>query len=231
MNIVYAVTANYQDKILPSLRSVLEHNPEAKIYIVTETDTVPDLPCKATVINVSGQQFFPEGGVNFRNMFTYINLLKVCYPSLLRCNRVIHLDADTIICESLEPLWTLKLTGKWFAAVPEYTGRYKPFGDLYYNMGVAVLNLQQLRKDNAEPLMVEYLNTVPQPWADQDAWNKYALEQDKAVALPVRYNECFATGYTDTPAIVHYCGISDWWTNGSMERREYLERYRSPFAE
>ena len=83
-----------------------------------------------------------------------------------------------------------------------------------------------MRTDKIQDAMVEYLNTVPQPWADQDAWNMYGLKQGKFVMLPVRYNETNMTGKTDNPAIVHYCGIPDWWDNRTMERREYLDRYR-----
>ena len=225
MNIVYILTSNFVDKALPSMRSVLKHNPKAKIYLLTETDSV-DIDIPVTVVNVSGQQYFGRDCVNIRNLFGgYINLLKVCYPELLKLKKVIHLDADTIVCGSLEEMWKTDLTGKWFAAVREDRGRYHPFGKAYYNMGVALINLEQMRKDGIVPDMVNYLNTVKQPYADQDAWNKYAIEQDKAVALPVKWNENFATGKTDEPVIVHYCGIGDWWTNKSMARREYLERY------
>lgn len=226
MNIVYALTRNVYHKLLPSVRSLINHNPKAKVYILCEDDVFPyDLPCDAAVINVSDQQYFPPSGVNYNNQFTYINLLKVCYPYLLKCNKVIHLDIDTIVNDSLEPLWKTDLSGKWFGACPEYKGRYKPFGDLYYNMGVAVINLQAMRKDGIVTNMVEYLNKVKQPWADQDAWNKYGLEQDKAVTIPTRYNENVMTGYSDDPAIVHYCSIGDWYENRSMDRREYLDKW------
>ena len=109
--------------------------------------------------------------------------------------------------------------------MPEYQGRYKPFGDLYYNMGVAVINLQRMRQDNIVEPMREYLNTVRQPWADQDAWNKYGLIQGKAVTVDTRYNENCMTGYTDNPAIVHYCSIGDWWERPNMIRREYLDKW------
>ena len=227
MNIVYALTRNFYPRLLPSIRSLLEHNPDAKIYILAEDDVVPDLRCKATVINVSEQQYFPRNGPNYRNMFTYINLLKVCYADYLpNINKVIHLDVDTIICDSLEGLWKTDVKGKWFAAVPEYNGAWKPFGDMYYNMGVALINLQQIRKDGIQDKMVEYLNTVRQPWADQDAWNIYAIEQDKVAELALRYNENGMTGMTFNPAIVHYCGVTDWWSNPYMYRHEYLERYK-----
>ena len=224
MNIVYALTSNYIYKAIPSMTSLLEHNPKAKIYLLTEQDEV-DLPFDVTVINVSKQYTFLPSSPNYHNQFTYINLLKVCYASILPCNKIIHLDADTIICDSLEPLWKTDIRGKWFAACPEYKGRYKPFGDMYYNMGVALINLSQIRKDNIEEKMVEYLNTVRQPYADQDAWNIYALQQDKAVAFPIRFNECFATGETDNPAIVHYCGYISWYEAKDLPRRKYLNKY------
>ena len=227
MNIVYTMTRNVYHKALPSIRSLIHHNPKAKVYILCEDDVFPhELPCDATVINVSDQEFFPETGVNYHNQFTYINLLKVCYPIYLKCNKVIHLDIDTIINDSLEPLWKTDLSGKWFGACLEHHGTYKPFGSRYYNMGVALINLQAMRKDNIMMTMVDYLNQVPQPWADQDAWNKYALEQDKAVEVPVRFNENCMVGYTDDPAIVHYCSISNWFERPVMRRKEFLDRWR-----
>ena len=226
MNIIYALTRNVYHKLLSSIRSLVEHNPKAKVYILCEDDAFThELPCNATIINATGQDYFHPGGVNYYNMFSYINLLKVAYPELLKANKVIHLDIDTIICDSLEPFWKTDLKGKWFGAVPEYHGNYKPFGPVYYNMGVAVINLRQMRQDGIVPTMVDYLNTVPQPWADQDAWNKYGIEQDKAVAVDIRYNENVMCGYTDNPAIVHYCSIPNWYENHSMDRREYLDRY------
>ena len=231
MNIVYALTPNVYEKLLPSIRSLIHFNPKANVYILAEDDEIPyKLPCKAKVINIKDQTYFPESGVNYRNMFTYINLLKVCYSSLLPCNKVIHLDIDTIITGSLEPLWKTDVKGKWFAACPEYIGSYKPFGDTYYNMGVALINLEQMRKDKIEPVLVEYLNTVYGPWADQDAWNKYAIEQDKATTFELKFNENFATGYTDDPVIVHYCGITNWYENKYIPRREYLDEWIAPLV-
>ena len=224
MNIVYALTSDYICKAIPSMTSLLEHNPKAKIYLLTEQDDV-DLPFDVNVINITNQKWFSPKDPNYFNMFTYINLLKVCYASILPCNKVIHLDADTIICDSLEPLWKTDIKGKWFAACPEHKGQYKPFGDLYYNMGVALINLAQIRKDGIEARMVEYLNSVPQPWADQDAWNIYAIEQDMAVPIDVRFNESHMTGMTNNPAIVHYCGLRDWYENKFIPRREYLDKY------
>jgi len=224
MNIVYAMTRNVYEQAVPSIRSLMHHNPKAKVFLVIEDDAFPyELPCDPVIINVSAQEYFKEDGPNYKNRFTYINLLKVCYPELLSVNKVIHLDIDTIVCGPLDDLWKTDLKGKWFGAVPQYRGEYIQTGDAYYNMGVAIFNLQQMRKDDATTGMWEYLNTTETMYADQDAWN---LHTDKAVPVDIRFNENWATGETDNPAIVHYCGISDWFTNPHLYRREYLDEWK-----
>ena len=227
MNIVYSMTRNVYEWILPSMRSLAEHNPDADVYILAEDDTLPfDLPMPAQIINVSGQEFFKKGSPNYDNMFSYINLLKVVYPQILPLDKVIHLDIDTIVCDSLTGLWDTDLTGKWFGAVQEYKGTFRPFGEKYYNMGISVINLAQMREDGADRLMQDYLNSGKRKWADQDAWNKFGLQEDKIVPLDIRWNENCMTGYTDSPAIVHYCSYRDWWTKRDMPRVELLDKYK-----
>lgn len=227
MNIVYALTRNVYGWILPSVRSLAEHEPDARVFILAEDDALPfDLPMPAEVINISLQGFFPEIGAHRQEAFGgYINHLKVCYPSILPVDKVIHLDIDTIICGRLTDLWKTDVTGKWFAAVPESQTWYRPFGDRYYNMGVALINLAQMRKDKASPMMADYLLTTSQPYADQNAWNKFGSELGNAAVLGLRFNESMVTGKTNNPGIIHYCAIPDWWTNRTMDRRGYLDKY------
>lgn len=223
INVVYCVTSDYLEKIKPSIRSLRAFN-DVNIYVVTETDET-DIE-DVTLINVTDQQYFPKDSVNYNNMFAHIGLLKVCYQSLLPIDKAIHLDADTIINGSLKPMWDIDLTNKWYAMVPEYKGRYKPFGDKYYNAGIMLLNLEELRKADIQGEMVHYLNTVRQPWCEQDAFNKYGIEQDKIVDLPVCFNENAMTGYTDEPVIIHYCAVTNWWNNDYMLRHEYLQKWK-----
>lgn len=227
MNIVYALTRNIYYKLLPSIRSLAEHNPDARVFILCEDDSLPfELPIPVEVINISGQEVFPDISENREKAFGgYINHLKLCYPSLLPVEKVVHLDVDTIICDSLDGLWDTDVDGRWFAAVPECQTWYRPYGDTYYNMGVALFNLKQLRDDNAEQVMVEFLLSTDQPFADQNAWNKFGTESKKISPLNLRYNESQVTGTTQDPAIVHYCSYPNWYENPGIPRREYLNRY------
>ena len=207
------------------MRSLKEHEPDARVFVLCEDDRIDGLPMECEFINVTGQKWVPHGSPNYRTRFGYINLLKNCYSEILPVDKVIHLDIDTVVCDSLRPLWETDLTGKWIGAVPEYTGKYHPFGADYYNMGVAVLNLAQLRADNAVKPMMWYLNAVQQEYADQDAWNLFGMAYDKFVPVDVRFNENYATGFTSNPAIVHYCGFGDWYGNRNIHRAEYMMRY------
>ena len=227
INVVYAMTHHVYEWILPSLQSLAETNPDVRVFILAEDDELPfELPIRAEIINVSDQTYFPEDGANYHNSFTYINLLKVMYPTILPVDRVLHLDIDTIICDDLTELWNTDIGGKWFAACNECQTWHRPFGRNYYNMGVALINLKQMREDGIERAMQHSLNTEKLPFADQEAWNMHAYGKDKAVVLPTRWNESIVTGMTNNPGIVHFCGYKDWFTRPDMPRIEYLNRYR-----
>lgn len=230
MRVVYSMTRNLYDKIYPSVASLLANNPDAELTIVCEDDELPagTLPTdNYEIINVSGQKWFPETGANAKTPYSYMALLRVCYGEILKkYDKVLCLDVDTIVCDSLQPLWDIDLMGKWFAACREERGWYRPFGPIYYNIGVAVYNLEQLRRDSLQGEMVLFLNTVRTMCIEQDAFNLFG--KDKFVQIPYRYNECFATGYSGDPAVVHFAGITDWWSNKRMARREYLDRFMPP---
>lgn len=228
MNIVYALTKNVYEWVVPSIKSLAEHNPKARVFMLAEDDEFPyELPIDVEMINVSDQTYFPDIATHRKDDFGgYINHLKIWYSKFLPVNKVIHLDIDTIICDKLDGLWKTDVSGKWFAAVPENQKWYLPFGDKYYNTGVVLFNLAQLRKDKPQQEMTDFLLNTGQPFADQNAWNKFGFEQNKIAELELRYNESRVTGMTDNPAIVHYCSIPDWWKNKKMERREYLDAYR-----
>ena len=225
MNVIYSASRNLYPYLKWSIRSLLDHNKVSMIYVLAEDDELPfEIPCRHRIINVSGQNYFGADCPNISTQFTYMAMLRVCTPELIKAAKVIQLDVDTIICDSLEPLWKTDLTGKWVGWCPELLGVYRPYGPMYYNFGVAVLNLSQMRKDNATAKLVHMLNSGYYRFIDQDAMNLLALP-DKSVDIDVRFNESFCCGHTDNPAIVHYAGYPDWFENRTMFRWEYLARY------
>lgn len=224
---VYSGTRNLYPDMVTAAKSLVANSSVEKVYFLIEDDVFPEkLPHLIETINVSKQKFFPRHSANFKTPFSYMSLLRVCYTKLLpqELDKVLQLDVDTVCVDNIDELWDIDLTGKWFAAVEEKLSTYKPFGKLYYNIGVAMFNLDQIREEHADDMLINYLNTKKTPYIDQDAWNRYMAERH--VSMPGRFNESFVTGFSETPAIVHFAGFKDWQTTPRASRREYLKKYR-----
>ena len=224
---VYSGTRNLYPDMVTAAKTLAKHSSVEKIYFLIEDDKFPEkLPEIVETINVSGQQFFPQRCANIRTPFSYMSLLRVCYTKILpeSVDKVLQLDVDTIVTDDIDELWDVNLDGKWYAAVMEDKSTYKPFGPVYYNIGVAVFNLKQIREDFADDLMIYMLNTQKMKYIDQDVWNMHWY--GKSVQIPGRFNESKVTHLSDHPAIVHYAGVKDWQTNTEMDRAEYLAEAR-----
>ena len=55
-------------------------------------------------------------------------------------------------------------------------------------------------------------------------------EPDANVYILAEHDELPSTGYTVSPAIVHFCGYHDWWTNPNIIRVNYLGKCREEYA-
>ena len=223
---VYSGTRNLYADMVTAAKSLIANSSVEKVFFLIEDDEFPyELPDMIETMNVSGQGFFPRSGANFLTSFTYMSLLRVCYTKLFPdLDKVLQLDVDTVVVDNIDSLWDVDMEGKWFAACLEHLSTYKPYGPKYYNIGVAMFNLEQIRKDKADENLIGFLNTVKVPYIDQYACNRIAIWKD--VKLDARFNETIVTGFTENPAIVHFAGIKDWQNSPKASRREYLKRYR-----
>ena len=233
-NVVFIGTRSWYKHIVPAVLSLLDHTKVDMVYLVIEDDEFPyELPCNYQVINVSEQKFFLPGSVNYDNYFTYICLLRVAFAKILPddVEQVLSLDDDIIVVDDISPMWDVDLSGKWLAAVPE-TYKWGMDTECYYNCGVVMYNLKQMREDKISDRMIDYLNRVEVNFSDQVAINHFlSTNPDKAEKYPVRYNEFCNSGYTDNPAIIHYCGYTNWMFNKEMPRVEFLSAYQNKFCE
>lgn len=222
---VYSGTRNLYPDMITAAKSLIANSNVDEVYFLIEDDVFPyEIPDIIHTKNVSGQKWFGETCVNKNTHFTYMSLIRVCYTYLFpKLDRILQLDVDTIVNDDISKLWDLEMGGSFFAAVPEHLGTYHPYGERYYNIGVAVFALNTIRSHGLDEKLVEFLNLKEVKYIDQDAWNWFGASN--ATELNVRYNETFVTGYTDNPAIIHYAGRKQWQKNPAMPRREYIRKY------
>ena len=229
MKVVYEATRNFYKYLPGAIASLLDHNDPEVVYVLAEDDHIDGLPDVCRVIDVTGQPWISETSPNWKTFYSWMVLIRVCMPEILKHeDKVLQLDVDTIVCDSLEDLWNTDMDGKWFGMVPEYESAYRPFGPVYYNAGVLLFNLKQLRLNNIMPVMVTDLNTMFHPYPEQDVMNMYGQGFKKIVDLPVRYNTSYCCGLVEHPAIIHFAGIPNWTELDGIIGADLVKKYHQP---
>ena len=110
-------------------------------------------------------------------------------------HKVLNIDCDTIIVDSIEDLWNTDLNGKIVGGMLEcINDRYRKnvginSGEYYLNGGIIFLNLDEVRRQGYESKFTAYIKKYGAALAylDQDVINGVVNQKDK-VKLPIRYN-------------------------------------------
>ena len=187
--------------------------------------------------------------------FTVAMWYRVLLPELLPdVDRVLYVDVDTLAVDALAPLWDTDLADAYLGAVtnvfmPHHRHRPETLGlpgrDVYFNSGVLLLNLHEMRRDDctARLLSIARDRGAALEWPDQDALNLVLGE--RRVALHPRWNamnslrlpwsiEVFGSAVVEearrSPAIRHFegPGANKPWAPGCdpRDRKLYYQHRR-----
>lgn len=124
---------------------------------------------------------------------TYLKLFIIDYlPETV--DKILYIDSDTVVVGSLKELCTLKMGDTPIAAVRGcLTADYKrnlgcECDDGWYNMGVALFNVEYWKRNHITKLIQEHLHTVRAQYAvaDQDLMN--VIFHNKFMVLSPKYN-------------------------------------------
>lgn len=208
MNIVYSSSDLYAPIAGVSLYSLLVNNrscAELNIFIVENQMSQENKDKFITMCANFGREltFIPIADIERLagtsidigrwNISTFGRLFEASLlpPSV---EKVLHIDCDTMITGSLEPLWETDMTGKIVAGALECIGdNYKKeLGlsqkDIYINAGNILLNLQKIREVQAEKRFIDYIKTHSNlSFVDQAVLNACVKNEEKQV-FPLKYN-------------------------------------------
>lgn len=181
---------------------------------------------------------------------------RVYLPQLLPAQtRVLYLDCDTVVMDDLASLWQTPLDGLYLAAVanvleervkdwPQALGL--PPQAFYFNSGVLLFNLDQMRTDGMTEKLVAFgrEQAARLRWPDQDALNAVLGRQcqfvhprwncQNSLFYYPRSREVFGAAQVREairqPGIVHFEGgniVKPWhYLSKHPYRRAYLEHRR-----
>ena len=229
ISVLYAGNKGAFDGILISVLSLVKHTKlPVAVYVLTMdlTDKNPaflpiDEKCgeflDKIVKEANGESFVKimDVGDLFRNAlidspnaessYTPYTLLRLlaCKISELP-EKVLYLDADTIVNSDIASLWETDISEYEFGAVLDYYGKIF-MGYKYVNAGVLLLNLNMIEKTHLFDKAIDMLNKKRVFLPDQTALNRLVK---KKLILSRRFNE--QKRFRDDTVIQHFAKTIIW---------------------
>jgi lipopolysaccharide biosynthesis glycosyltransferase len=263
-HVACAVEGGYDVHSAALLHSIVEHSRALNVEVhYLHGPAFPGVSRDAIVrmlessaVRISFTEIPPEAvaGLPVVGEFTAAMWYRILLPDLLpHVDRVLYLDVDTIVADSLDPLVLEDLTGHYLAAVTnvfQENHLYRPRSlglpgpDVYFNSGVLLMNLDEMRRDGCSAALRKFAvaNRDRIEWPDQDALN--VVLGSKRLALHPRWNvmnslrfpwseDVFGPDAVNealrSPAIRHFEGPGDnkpWHYMCERDGRELYLRHR-----
>ena len=220
---IFVLTAGLKEETIQDLQTLVDANHSKLTVIIVDESRLKNCPIR-------------EG--DHVTLATYYRLLTpVLLPDV---ERIIYLDGDIIINNSLKPLWNTNLEDKALAAIidEDYNGEerhkrlYIPQQIPYFNAGVLLINLKYWREHDVIIRCMKCIENMADKllFHDQDTLNVVLHNEIKL--LPLTYN--FQRGFIDyafynnydskyqeeinsekyKPTVIHYTGYSKPWHKG-----------------
>ncbi|EOH93707.1 glycosyltransferase family 8 protein [Enterococcus pallens] len=269
-NVIPVVTAsdeNYAPYLSVMLSSLLDHVSEEvslNIYVIDDeiseaskdklNETVQNKSDKATIqyLTVDGQVY---EDFLVSDHITTTAYYRISLPKILKkydYEKVLYIDADTLILDDVTELYQQDLKQKTIGAVidPGQTKALERLGidseDYYFNSGVMVIDINRWNDRQITEKTIDFLKNHGDRiiYHDQDALNAVLYEDwaplhpkwnmqsslifDRHPAPNSWYEELYKEG-NEEPSIVHFTGHDKPWN--TLEGHPYQEAYMDLLAD
>ena len=164
-------------------------------------------------------------------------------PDLIKADKCLYLDSDTVVLRSLKTLWETPLNGKTIGLVADCNDAFQKqkWGlDFYGNSGVLLMDLKRYRRLNG---WQECLDFCKQTWekitlGDQDILNnifagdiepldrRWNAHEGAESRTKFKGNKAYLQSL-DNPFIIHYIGSLKPWISSAprFDKTHYYFRY------
>ena len=262
-HIVFTIDSKFTRFCAVTMASVLKHNDGSQIQFHIVTDNLPDLDRQILVqlairfkvhfYNVPEEKIKGYQVKAMSHRISVATFYRCMLPSILPpdISKVLYLDSDVLVLDSIEELWQTNLDGVALAGTEDSCSKEEKFYERlcypmlynYVNAGVLLLNLDYWRTHNLEDKCREYYfeHLDKMLYNDQDLLN--ALLYDKKKVLPVRWNvqdgfyrdmgkvisaewKCAYSHALLHPGILHYTNRKPWEYHCMHPLRQLFYQYQ-----
>lgn len=268
MNIMYATDDNYVEIMAVSIQSLFHHNnpKEICLYIVADNIQEANREKLVTMVQNQGAQIILIEKPDIRKLLgvelktlrwsdsAYSRLfLKLLYSDYPDVEKLLYIDCDTLITDSLQELWNTDIRDYLGAACLECMSRIhkKLIGasakDNYVNTGMLLLNVTRWKQEDIDSQMITFIQKykgkteyVDQGVINGTISNRFLLVNPRynltSLAYDFTYEEMLIYrkpdfGYSkeewekaiEKPAIVHF-------TTSFLSIRPWYEGSKHPYS-
>jgi lipopolysaccharide biosynthesis glycosyltransferase len=237
MNICIAFSNNWKKFMNVLLYSLFLNNDSCKVYLLSENITKEELQSFQSVCDLFDKNHKIEyidissvydkyitSNINVDVRFTKYTLIRILIPHLIKEDKILYLDADTLVIDNISDLYNIDLKDNLVAGCID-TGiadSYKTSIGLnvnynYINAGVLLINLKKMVSENLHNTWLYLINNKHFPCHDQCTLNLIA--NNKIIIVPPIYNASLSTKYdidVKDIKIIHYAGLknTNTWVKG-----------------
>lgn len=243
MNIVYSSDENYVQHMAVSIESLLENNKETDeivIYVLSNDisrqsqSLLEELvfPFNRVIYFIDFAPFKEQLKLNMEWEISLSSYARLFLPEMLPedCKKVLYLDCDTVVCDSLDAFWNTDLQGKTVGAVIDtVSSQFKNAvglkeNDVYVNAGVLLVDLEKWRLKNVQAKLLKFIESYEGRVSHHDQGTINGVLHDDIVYLHPKYNAMtpvFTTRYKNLYSLYKIKGKY-------YSKRELLEAKKSP---
>lgn len=177
LTIAYATDENYAKLVWCSLKSLLENNANfftVKAYIISDnlsnsskdklSNLISSYNGKICFIEFDSIAYGLDNACTFQNGKT--SYARLFLAQIVKENKILYLDCDTLINHSLCDLWNTDLEGYYIAGVKDIIApqlkqdiQLLPT-DIYINAGILLINIQEWKKNKIESQFIVYIKKM-----------------------------------------------------------------------
>jgi lipopolysaccharide biosynthesis glycosyltransferase len=153
-------------------------------------------------------------------------------------DKILYLDSDTVIINSIQDLYDLEINQSYLAALGSKTAvgqsrRLQLKSQGYFNTGVMLINLKRWRENNIGECALKFAKHNPSmmKWWDQDALNKiidgefYTLDKKWNYTIDLSVppkNNSNINNTNINPVIIHFVGALKPWYLWCFDSRKEI---------
>lgn len=208
LEVIFSSDDNYARHLGAALYSLLAHNREfghINVYVI-DNEIRPENRAKLEETAAA----FPNASLSFIDFTPWRDSLKLnlAWPISLssyarlfvgsmlpeKVSRLLYMDCDMIVCDSLRPLWETDLGGSIVGAVQDFIGdRIKSAIGLmpdepYFNAGMMLIDMDEWRRQGVGNDCLTFIDAHHGSVTHHDQGVLNGVLHDRRMILPARYN-------------------------------------------